>query len=110
MQAVLCTEGERQNDSRRWLDKRRRTTHDQAAVLIEFRADPFPDSLNNIRMTAKTHIRVALAFFRQQGDGCVGIPVGKIREHFLIGGLGYINAMFYWMTCFTYVPKPSTQP
>lgn len=110
MQAVLCTEGERQNDSRRWLDKRRRTTHDQAAILIEFRADPFPDSFDNIRMTAKTHIRVALALFRQQGDGCTGIPVGKVRDHFSIGGMGYIYDGFYIMTCSTCVQKVSMRP
>ena len=110
MQAVLRPEGDRQYYSCHRLNESRRAANDQAAIFIEFRADPFPDSLDNIRMTAKTLIRVALAFFRQQGDGCVGIPVGKVRDHFFIGGLGYIKGVFYKMTCSTYVPGGSTRP
>lgn len=109
MQAVLRPEGKCQYYSRSWLYQCWRAANDQAAVLIEFSADPFPDLLDNIRMAAKTHIRVAHAFFRQQGDGCVGIPVGKVRDHFFIGGLGYIKGVFYKMTCSTYVPKESTR-
>ena len=65
VQAVLCPEGDRQYDSCHRLNESRRAANDQAAIFIEFSADPFPYAFDNIRMAAEMHIRVAPAFFRR---------------------------------------------
>ena len=62
MQAILGAEGEGQYDSSHRLNKSGCIANDQAAILIEFSADPFPNALDDIGMAAEVHIRVALAF------------------------------------------------
>lgn len=52
MQAILRTEGDRQNVSCHRLDKSGCATNDQAAIRIQFGTDPFPEALDNIRMAA----------------------------------------------------------